>query len=52
MEKAHKTHIMNPAFFFFFFFHRFNQDHSMPNLIWNYKVSSEHKEFVVSAIDF
>ena len=50
MEKAHKTHIMNPAFFFFFF-HRFNQDHSMPNLIWNYKVSSEHKEVVVSATD-
>ena len=48
MEKAHKTH-MNPAIFFFF--HRFNQDHSMPNLIWNYKVSSEHKEVVVSATD-
>ena len=47
MEKAHKTHIMNPTFFF----HRFNQDHSMPNLIWNYKVSSKHKEVVVSATD-
>lgn len=23
-----------------FFFPRFNQDHSQPNLIWNYKVSS------------